>query len=91
MRSSRPSPTRARVCSSPIPSALPSPSIKAPKLEEGMHPNTVGVMRGVLSAALNQVVYEDLIPANPCTRVKKAAARGKSRVRSCSRRKPRGS
>jgi hypothetical protein len=56
-----------------------------------MHPNTVGVMRGVLSAALNQVVYEGLIPANPCTRVKKAAARGKSRVRSCSRRKPRGS
>ena len=57
-------------------------ALKARKLEEGMHPNTVGVMQGVLSAALNQAVYDGLIPANPCARVKKAAARGKTRVRS---------
>ena len=67
-------------------------ALKARKLEEGMHPNTVGVMQGVLSAALNQAVYDGLIPANPCARVKKAAARGKTRVRSlCPRRTPRGS
>jgi integrase len=59
-------------------------ALKARKLEEGMHPNTVGVMQGVLSAALNQAVYDGLIPANPCARVKKAAARGKMRVRSLS-------
>jgi integrase len=59
-------------------------ALKARKLEEGMHPNTVGVMQGVLSAALNQAVYDGLIPANPCARVKKAAARGKTRVRSLS-------
>ena len=57
-------------------------ALKARKLEEGMHPNTVGVMQSVLSAALNQAVYDGLIPANPCARVKKAAARGKTRVRS---------
>src|SRR5215203_4065982 len=57
-------------------------ALKARKLEERMHPNTVGVMQGVLSAALNQAVYDGLIPANPCARVKKAAARGKTRVRS---------
>ena len=56
-------------------------ALKARKLEEGMHPNTVGVMQGVLSAALNQAVYDGLIPANPCARVKKAAARGKTRMR----------
>jgi integrase len=59
-------------------------ALKARKLEEGMHPNTVGVMQGVLSAALNQAVYDGLIPANPCARAKKAAARGKTRVRSLS-------
>jgi len=59
-------------------------ALKARKLEEGMHPNTVGVMQGVLSAALNQAVYDGLIPANPCARVKKAAARGKAQVRSLS-------
>jgi integrase len=57
-------------------------ALKARKLEEGLHPNTVGVMQGVLSAALNQAVYDGLVPANPCARVKKAAARGKARVRS---------
>jgi Phage integrase, N-terminal SAM-like domain len=66
-------------------------ALKARKLEEGMHPNTVGVMQGVLSAALNQAVYDGLIPANPCARVKKAAAHGKTRVRSLPRRTPRGS
>jgi len=66
-------------------------ALKARKLEEGMHPNTVGVMQGVLSAALNQAVYDGLIPANPCARVKKAAARGKAQVRPCLRRMPRGS
>lgn len=59
-------------------------ALKARKLEEGMHPNTVGVMQGVHSAALNQAVYDGLIPANPCARVKKAAARGKTRVMSLS-------
>ena len=59
-------------------------ALKARKLEEGMHPNTVGVMQGVLSAALNQAVYDGLIPANPCARAKKAAARGKTRVMSLS-------
>src|SRR5918997_417420 len=57
-------------------------ALKARKLDDGMNPNTVGVMQGVLSAALNQAVYDGLIPANPCARVKKAAARGKTRVRS---------
>jgi hypothetical protein len=66
-------------------------ALKARKLEEGMHPNAVGVMQGVLSAALNQAVYDGLMPANPCARVKKAAARGKTRVRSLPRRTPRGS
>ena len=56
-------------------------ALKARKLEEGMHPNTVGVMQGVLSAALNQALYDGLIPANPCARVKRAAARGKTRMR----------
>src|SRR5919112_1489682 len=57
-------------------------ALKARKLEDGMHPNTVGVMQGVLSAALNQAVYDGLISANPCARVKKAAAREKERIRS---------
>jgi integrase len=56
-------------------------ALKASKIEEGMHPNTVGVMQGVLSAALNQAVYDGLISANPCARVKRAAARGKAQVR----------
>lgn len=59
-------------------------ALKARKLEEGMHPNTVGVVQGVLSAALNQAVYDGLIPANPCARVKKAAARGGTPMRALS-------
>jgi integrase len=61
-------------------------ALKARKLEEGMHPNTVGVMQSVLSTALNQAVYDGLIPANPCARVKKAAARGQTPVRALSER-----
>ena len=57
---------------------------KAQKLEDGMHPNTVGVIKGVLSAALNQAVYKGLIPSNPCARVKKAAARGQTAMSSLS-------
>ena len=57
-----------------------------------MHPNTVGVMQGVLAAALNRVVYEGLIPANPCARVKRLLRAGSRGLGlSCSRRKPRGS
>ena len=41
-------------------------ALKAKKLEEGMHPNTVGVVQGVLSAALNQAVHDGLIIQNPC-------------------------
>jgi hypothetical protein len=33
-----------------------------------------------LSTAFNQAVYDGLIPANPCARVKKAAARGETPV-----------
>lgn len=59
-------------------------ALKARKLEDGMHPNTVRVMQGVLSAALNQAVYDGLIPQNPCARVKKASARGESPMRALS-------
>ena len=55
-----------------------------------MHPNTVGVMQGVLSAALNQAMYDGLIPANPCARVKKAAARGETPMRALSEREASG-
>jgi integrase len=65
-------------------------ALKARKLEEGMHPNTVGVMQGVLSAALNQAMYDGLIPANPCARVKKAAARGETPMRALSEREASG-
>ena len=59
-------------------------ALKARKLDDGMNPNTVGVMQGVLSAALNQAVYDGLIPANPCARVRKASKRGNVQVRSLS-------
>src|SRR5215207_6340103 len=52
-------------------------AFKARKLEEGLNPNTVGVMQGVLSAALNQAADDGLIRANPASRVKKAATRGR--------------
>jgi len=59
-------------------------ALKAKKLDDGMNPNTVGVMQSVLSTALNQAVYDGLIPANPCARVRKASKRGNARVRSLS-------
>ena len=59
-------------------------ALKAKKLDDGMNPNTVGVMQSVLSTALNQAVYDGLIPANPCARVRKASKRGNGRVRSLS-------
>jgi integrase len=59
-------------------------AFKARKIEEGLNPNTVGVMQGVLSAALNQAVDDRLIPANPAVRVKKAASRGESPMRALS-------
>jgi integrase len=57
-------------------------AFKARKIEEGLNPNTVGVMQGVLATALNQAVDDDLIPSNPASRVKKAATRGQSPMRS---------
>jgi integrase len=56
-------------------------TFKARKLDEGLHPNTVGGMQGVLSGALNQAVDDGLIAANPTSRVKAAAARGQQRMR----------
>jgi len=47
-------------------------AFKARKIEERLNPNTVGVMQGVLSTALNQAVDDSLIPSNPASRVKKA-------------------
>jgi integrase len=57
---------------------------KARKIEEGLNPNTVGVMQGVLSVALNQAVDDGLLPSNPAARVKKAALRGESPMRALS-------
>jgi integrase len=59
-------------------------AFKARKIEEGLNPNTVGVMQGVLSTALNQAVDDGLIPSNPASRVKKAATRGRAPMRSLS-------
>jgi len=59
-------------------------AFKARKIEEGLNPNTVGVMQAVLSTALNQAVDDGLIPSNPAARVKKAATRGKQPMRSLS-------
>ena len=59
-------------------------AFKARKIEEGLNPNTVGVMQGVLSVALNQAVDDGLLPSNPATRVKKAALRGESPMRALS-------
>src|SRR3712207_3939610 len=59
-------------------------AFKARKIEEGLNPNTVGVMQGVLSTALNQAVDDGLIQSNPASRVKKAATRGRSPMRSLS-------
>ena len=59
-------------------------AFKARKLEEGLNPNTVGVVQSVLAAALNQAVDDGLISANPAARVKKAAARGQTPMRALS-------
>jgi integrase len=66
-------------------------AFKARKIEEGLNPNTVGVMQGVLSTALNQAVDDGLIPSNPASRVKKAATRGQSPMRLCPRKRPQSS
>jgi hypothetical protein len=57
-------------------------AFKVRKIEEGLNPNTVGVMQAVLSGALNQAVDDGLIPTNPASRVKKAATRGPATMRS---------
>src|ERR671932_96553 len=59
-------------------------AFKARKIEEGLNLNTVGIMQGVLNVALNQAVYDGLLPANPAARVKKAATRGKTPMRALS-------
>jgi integrase len=59
-------------------------AFKARKIEEGLNPNTVGVMQGVLSPALNQAVDDGLIPSNPASRVKKAVKREQAPMRSLS-------
>ncbi len=61
-------------------------AFKARKIEEGLNPNTVGVMQGVLNVALNQAVDDGLLPANPAARVKKAATRGETPMRALPRR-----
>jgi site-specific recombinase XerC len=56
-------------------------AFKARKIEGGLNPNTVGVMQGVLSTALNQAVDDGLIPSNPASGVKKAATREQAPMR----------
>jgi Phage integrase, N-terminal SAM-like domain len=57
-------------------------AFKARKIEDGLNPNTVGVMQGVLSTALNQAVDDGLIPSNSASRVKKAVTREQAPMRS---------
>jgi integrase len=66
-------------------------AFKARKIEEGLNPNTVGVMQGVLSTALNQAVDDGLIPSNPASRVKKAVKREQAPMRRGPRKRPQGS
>ncbi len=66
-------------------------AFKARKLEDGLNPNTVGVMQGVFSVALNQAVDDGLVPANPARRVKKAAARQQAPMRVFPKKRRRGS
>ncbi len=67
-------------------------AFKAHKIGAGLNLNTVGVIQGVLSTALNQAVDDDLIPSNPASRVKKAATRGQSPMRYLlPRKRPQGS
>jgi site-specific recombinase XerC len=66
-------------------------AFKARKIEESLNPNTVGVMQGVLSTALNQAVDDGLIPSNPASRVKKAVKREQAPMRLGPRKRPQGS
>ena len=66
-------------------------AFKAQKIDEGLDPNTVGVMQEVLSTALNQAVDDGLIPSNPASRIKKAATRGQSPMRYLPTKRLRGS
>jgi hypothetical protein len=66
-------------------------AFKARKIEEGLNPNTVGVMQGVFSTALNQAVDDGLIPSNPASHVKKAVKREQAPMRSGPKKRPRGS
>jgi integrase len=59
-------------------------AFKARKIEGGLNPNTIGVMQGVLSVALNQAVDDGLILQNPASRVRKAAMRGQAPMRALS-------
>ncbi len=59
-------------------------ALKAKKLDEGLHPNTVGRIHSVLGTALNQAVNDGLIPQNPASRVKKAASHGHRPMRALS-------
>src|SRR5918994_5661036 len=52
-------------------------AFKARKIEEGLNPNYVGNLQGVLSAALNQALDDGIISSNPAARVQKAARRGR--------------
>jgi integrase len=66
-------------------------AFKARKVGEGLNPNSVGSMQGVLSVALNQAVDDSLIPSNPASRVKKAVKREQASMRSLPRKGPQGS
>jgi integrase len=66
-------------------------AFKARKIEEGLNPNTVGMMQGVLSTALNQAVDDGLILFNPASRVKKGVKREQAPMRLCPRKRHRGS
>ena len=65
-------------------------AFKARKIESGPNLNTVGVMQGLLSAALNQAVDDGVIFQNPASRVKKAATLGEAPVRSLTQERLRG-
>ena len=55
--------------------------LKAKKLGDGMNPNTVGVMQGVLPTALNHAVYGGLYP--PITRRSTGSYTARGRTPSC--------
>jgi integrase len=57
-------------------------AFKARKLDDGLNPNTVGNLQSLLSGIIRQAVEDGLISSNPCSRVKKAATRGKKPQRS---------